>query len=248
MKVFVIGASGVLGRETLPRLRAAGHEVGVLDRHQTSMFDAAQLAGAMAGYDAVINLATRIPLSAKAVLASAWAENNRIRVEGSAAVAEAAVQAGVARLVQEGISFVYADGGDRELDESAPLNPVGHIASSVVAQENALKHPGGVFLRIGMLIGGEAKAPPVLVGDGWMSVVHPGDAAAAAVAVLDAPAGIYNVGSPVLKRDLGITRLPKAFGKLAVSFEVFGRSQRVVSTKLTEATGWKPEADPGSLG
>lgn len=240
MKVFVIGATGVIGREAVPRLRAAGHEVGVLDRRTTSMFDAVQLASACAGYDAVVNLATRIPLSAKAVLAGAWAENNRIRTEGSAAVAEAARLAGVGRIVQEGISFVYADGGDRELDEDAPLKPVGHVASSVQAQHNVLAHPGGVFLRIGMLIGGEAQSPPVLVGDGWMSVVHPGDAAAAVVAVLDAPPGIYNVGSPVLKRDMGITRLPAFVGRLAASFEVFSRSQRVVSTKLAEATGWKP--------
>ncbi|MDX8033533.1 NAD-dependent epimerase/dehydratase family protein [Lentzea sp. BCCO 10_0856] len=238
------GATGVLGREALPLLRAAGHEVGVLDRHKTSLFDAEQLATALTGYDAVINLATRIPLSAKAVLASAWAENNRIRTEGSAALVEAARMAGVGRIVQEGISFVYADGGDRELDEDAPLKPVEHIASSVQAQQNVLAHPGGVFLRIGMLIGGAAQSPPVLVGDGWMSVVHPGDAAAAAVAVLDAPAGVYNVGSPVLKRDMGITRLPRFLGGFNALFEVFGRSQRVVSTKLTGATGWKPRADP----
>jgi nucleoside-diphosphate-sugar epimerase len=240
MKVFVIGATGVLGREAVPRLRAAGHEVGVLDRRTTSMFDAEQLAEALTGYDAVVNLATRIPLSAKAVLPGAWAENDRIRAEGSAALVEAATRAGVGRIVQEGISFVYADGGDRELDETAPLRPVGHIASSVQAQQNVLRHPGGVFLRIGMLIGGEAQSPPVLVGDGWMSVVHPGDAAAAVVATLDAPPGVYNVGSPVLKRALGITRLPKFTRGFAASFEVFGRSQRVVSTKLTEATGWRP--------
>ncbi|WP_285643932.1 NAD(P)-dependent oxidoreductase [Lentzea sp. NBRC 102530] len=240
MKVFVIGASGVLGREAVPQLEAAGHEVGVLDRHTTSMFDADRLARALTGYDAVINLATRIPLSAKAVLASAWAENDRIRTEGSAALVQAATRAGVGRIVQEGISFVYADGGDRELDENAPLKPVGHIASSVTAQHNVLRHPGGVFLRYGLLIGGQAQSPPVLVGDGWMTVVHPADAAAAAIAALDAPAGIYNVGTPVLKRDSGITRLPKFFGRFAASFEVFGRSQRVVSTKLTEATGWQP--------
>ncbi|WP_346129365.1 NAD(P)-dependent oxidoreductase [Lentzea roselyniae] len=244
MKVFVIGATGVLGREAVPRLRAAGHEVGVLDRHTTSMFDAGQLVKALTGYDAVINLATRIPLTAKAVMASAWAENNRIRTEGSAALVEAAQRAGVERIVQEGISFVYADGGDRELDETAPIEPVGHVASSVQAQRNVLGHPGGVFLRIGLLMGGEAMSPPVLVGDGWMSVVHPGDAAAAAIAVLDAPPGIYNVGSPVLKRDLGITRLPKFMGRFAASFEVFARSQRVVSTKLTDATGWKPRVQP----
>ncbi|MET9231961.1 NAD-dependent epimerase/dehydratase family protein [Lentzea sp. NPDC003310] len=236
----MIGATGVLGREAVAQLRAAGHEVGVLDRHTTSMFDADQLAAALTGYDAVVNLATRIPLSAKAVLASAWADNDRIRTEGSAAVVEAARRAGVGRVVQEGISFVYADGGDRELDESAPIKPVGHIASSVTAQENVLMHPGGVFLRIGLLIGGEAQSPPVLVGDGWMSVVHPADAAAAAIAALDAPPGVYNVGTAVLKRDLGITRLPRFFGRFTAAFEVFGRSQRVVSTKLTEATGWKP--------
>ena len=241
MKVFVIGATGVLGREAVPRLRTAGHEVGVLDRHTTSLFDADQLAVALTGYDAVVNLATRIPLSAKAVLASTWADNDRLRTEGTAALVEAARAAGVGRIVQEGISFVYADGGDRELDESAPIKPVGHIASSVRAQHNVLAHPGGVFLRFGMLIGGDAMSPPVLVGDGWMSVVHPGDAAAAAVAALDAPVGIYNVGTPVLKRDMGITRLPKFFGRFAAAFEVFGRSQRVVSTKLTEATGWKPQ-------
>lgn len=240
MKVFVIGATGVLGREALPLLRAAGHEVGVLDRRTTSLFEVGQLARAFAGCDAVINLATRIPLSAKGVLASAWAENNRIRTLGSAAVVEAARLAGVGRIVQEGISFVYADGGDRELDEDAPLAPVGHIASSLQAQHNVLAHPGGVFLRIGLLLGGEAQSPPVLVGDGWMNVVHPGDAAAAAIATLDAPPGIYNVGTPVLKRDLGITRLPALLGRFAASFEVFSRSQRVVSTKLTEATGWKP--------
>jgi len=240
MKVFVIGATGVLGREAVPQLRAAGHEVGVLDRHTTSMFDVDQLAEALTGYDAVINLATRIPLTMKAVMVSAWADNDRIRTEGSAALVEAALKAGVGRVVQEGISFVYADGGDRELDEDAPIKPVGHIASSVAAQRNVLRHPGGVFLRFGMLMGGEAMSPPVLVGDGWMSVVHPGDAAAAAVAALDAPPGIYNVGSPVLKRDLGITRLPRFLGRFAAAFEVFSRSQRVVSTKFTEATGWKP--------
>ena len=39
MKVFVIGATGVLGREAVPQLQAAGHEVGVLDRRTTSMFE-----------------------------------------------------------------------------------------------------------------------------------------------------------------------------------------------------------------
>ena len=52
---------------------------------------------------------------------SAWEENDRVRTEASAAIARAAQSAGVRRLVQESIAFVYADGGDAGLD--AVRNP-----------------------------------------------------------------------------------------------------------------------------
>ncbi|GLZ29862.1 nucleoside-diphosphate sugar epimerase [Lentzea sp. NBRC 105346] len=234
----MIGATGVLGREAVPQLRALGHEVGLLDRRTTSMFDEQALTAALTGYDAVINLATRIPLSLKGLTAKGWAENDRIRTSGSAAVARAAEAAGVRVVVQEGISFVYADGGDRELDETAPVDAIAQTRSSMVAQENVLRHPGGIFLRIGLLQGGDAAKAPFLVGNGWVSAVHPADAAAAAIAVLDAPPGIYNVGAdPVLKKDMPLRRLPQVFARFA---GVFGRSQRVVTHKLTEATGWRP--------
>jgi 2-alkyl-3-oxoalkanoate reductase len=238
MKVFVIGATGVLGREAVPQLRAAGHEVGVLDRHTTSMFDEEAMVGALTGYEAVVNLATRIPLGLKMLTAKGWADNDRIRTEGTATLARAAERADVRVIVQEGISFVYADGGDRELDETAPVDALAQTKSSLVAQGNVLRHPGGVFLRIGMLMGGSAAAPPVFIGNGWMSAVHPADAAAAAIAALDAPPGIYNVGAdPVLKREMKRPHLPQALARFA---GVFGRSQRVVTHKLTEATGWRP--------
>ncbi|TWP53184.1 NAD-dependent epimerase/dehydratase family protein [Lentzea tibetensis] len=245
MKVFVIGATGVIGREAVPQLRAAGHEVGVLDRHTTSMFDEQAMVSALTGYEAVINLATRIPLGLKMLRASGWADNDRIRTEGTAVLARAAEQAGVRVVVQEGISFVYADGGDAELDETAPIDAIGPTRSSVVAQENVLRHPGGVFLRIGMLLGGAAAPPPVFVGNGWMSAVHPADAAAAAVAALGASPGVYNVGAdPVRKHDMRRPHLPQVFARFAF---VFGRSQRVVTHKLTAETGWRPRHEATEL-
>ncbi|MGH3354634.1 MAG: NAD-dependent epimerase/dehydratase family protein, partial [Nocardioidaceae bacterium] len=136
MKVFLTGATGVMGRSAAGALLDAGHEVGGLARSQVkatelqdvgvrpvigSLFDPATLTAAFQGYDVVCNLATHIPVGAAGVLPGSWRTNDRIRVEGSRSVAEAAKRAGVLRVVQESVSFVYADGGDDLLDESSPL-------------------------------------------------------------------------------------------------------------------------------
>jgi nucleoside-diphosphate-sugar epimerase len=252
VRVLLIGSTGVLGRQAVPRLLDAGHKVTGLARNDErakvvaglgiepvvgALFDVDSMAKALDGQEAVLNLATRIPVTMRAMLRG-MAENDRVRTEGSRVLVDAARESEVRVIVQEGISFVYADGGDRELDETAPVDALAQTKSSLVAQGNVLRHPGGVFLRIGMLMGGSAAAPPVFIGNGWMSAVHPADAAAAAIAALDAPPGIYNVGAdPVLKREMKRPHLPQALARFA---GVFGRSQRVVTHKLTEATGWRP--------
>lgn len=284
MRVMVIGATGVLGVPAIQRLLTDGHEVSGLARNPDrtaavrdtgakpvlgDLFDVSSLAGALRGHDAVLNLATRIPDARAAMRRSGWAENDRIRREGSACLAAAVRQVDELRtVVQEGISFPYADGGDHELDEDAPLRPVGVVASSVVAHENtaALTADGrtAVRLRIGTLISGDAmtltllaaarRGAPLIFGSrtDWTTAIHTADAAAAAVAALGAPSGVYNVGAPpVLKQQLGeamaaaagISR-PRAVPKWLISrftmTEPGARSQRVVSTRLTEATGWRP--------
>ena len=62
-------------------------------------------------------MATEAP--SRAAASAAWEENDRLRTEASAEVARAAREAGVQRLVQESIAFVYADGGDAWLDDAA---------------------------------------------------------------------------------------------------------------------------------
>jgi nucleoside-diphosphate-sugar epimerase len=283
VRVLLIGSTGVLGREAVPRLLAAGHDVTGLARNPDravavrglgiepvvgDLFDVDSMAKALAGREAVINLATRVPTTAGAMLRGGWAEHNRVRSEGSRVLVEAALTTDVRVLVQEGVAFVYADGGDAELDEDAPLGKAGMLQASLDAHANAARFAAdsgrvGIGLRFALLIGDEPYARqlvrlakrrlPVFFGDpdGWMTVVNPPDAAAAAVAALTAPGGAYNIGAtPVRKRDFGrvvaeVAGVPKARsvpGWLARGpFESLARSQRIVSRRLTEATGWRPQ-------
>src|SRR6476659_2740577 len=124
MKLFVTGATGAVGRFVVPLLVAQGHDVTAVARTEdkakaldqagatparVSIFDPDQLAGAFAGHDVVLHLATAIPPTNRAWRASAWAENDRIRTQGSKAVVDAALTAGVEQIVQESITFIYPD-------------------------------------------------------------------------------------------------------------------------------------------
>jgi 2-alkyl-3-oxoalkanoate reductase len=285
MRVLVIGSTGVLGRPAVARLLADGHDVTGLARDESraaviagqgvtpvvgDLFDPDSLAKALLGQEAVLNLATRIPGGLRALMwGKAWAENTHIRVDGSASLVTAALaSADVRVIVQEGVSFYYADGGEAELNEDSAVDVTPAMRPSVTALANAARFTGdgrvGVGLRIGSMYGSDPLTRalltsakyrmPVTFGDpaGWTLAVHPSDAAAGAVAALGAPAGVYNVGAPpVRKRDLGAVfaaaagvgrarSFPEGLLKLMGGAATFGRSQRVLSTKLTEATGWRP--------
>jgi nucleoside-diphosphate-sugar epimerase len=235
MKLFIAGATGAIGRHAVPALVAAGHEVTGVARGDAkgawlrdrgavgvdvSIFDRAQLTDAVAGMDAVLNMATRIPPTAQARKASAWAENDRIRTEGSAALVDAALAAGVGRYVQESITFPYPDRGDAWIDEEVPFDVIPAIASTVDAEAGAARFTAaggvGVVLRFGAFYGpgseqtemmlnlarrhvGTALGPP----DAYISTLHLADAGSAVVTALTAPAGTYNVvdDEPVTMRE-----------------------------------------------
>jgi nucleoside-diphosphate-sugar epimerase len=281
MRVLLIGATGVLGREVAPRLLAAGHRVTGLARNEEragavrglgiepvigDLLDADSLAKALDGREAVLNVATRIPTGLR--LVRGMAENDRVRSEGSRNLVAAALDTDVRVIVQEGISFVYADGGDAELDEDAPIDAIGPLRSSLEAHANVARFAEsgdriGVRLRIAAMIGDEPFGRllprlarfrvPVMFGDpdGWFTTIRPPDAAAAAVAALGAPSGVYNVGAtPARKSDFarvvaeaaGVRKARVMSGGLLVGqFKAFARSHRVVSNRLTDATGWRPE-------
>lgn len=226
MKVFVTGATGVIGRRLVPLLHAAGHDVTALARRPSAraqlaesgvvaadvdLFDRASVHAAVAGQDAVINLATHIPRSsARALLPWSWRENDRLRREASALVADACLAHGVSRFVQESFAPVYPDCGDRWIDESVPLRPVRYnrtVTDAEAAAERFAALGGvGVILRFGAFYGRDAFQTMDLarwIERGWAPVPGPAsayvssishaDAAAAVAAALELPAGVYNV-------------------------------------------------------
>ena len=174
MRVFVAGATGVLGASAVRGLIAAGHKVTGIARGQAGrdalaaagaspvqadLFDPASLRHALAGHDVVVNLATRIPAPSAALRAGNWRENDRIRSEAARNLAEAAAAEGAQRLIQEAISFVYEDGGDEWITERQPVRANTLMASSLTATEHAMNFADAyrfaVVLRFGLVYGDE---------------------------------------------------------------------------------------------
>jgi nucleoside-diphosphate-sugar epimerase len=287
VKVFVTGATGVLGQSAIAALCADGHDVTGLARNAekaslvesagarvstVQLFDLEAMSRELDGFEAVCNLATSIPIGLSGLRRGAWKVNDRLRVEGSKVVVQAARAACVRRLVQESVSLMYADGGDDILTEQSPLVVTRAVEPSAVAESNAADFEGAsriaVILRFGQFIGddastrwrlAQAKAGRAIgLGDpnGWAHVVHPDDAGAAVASALAAPAGVYNVGADPVRRD-EMTKIfgeavgreaPRFLSKLIVKLagervELMSRSQRVSSDRFHEVTGWKPQHD-----
>jgi nucleoside-diphosphate-sugar epimerase len=176
-RVFVAGASGVVGRvlcRLLMRdgwavvggtrshagcdaLRALGVEPAMAD-----VFDEAALRHAVASSGArfIVHQLTDLPdRRDPARMAEALARNARIRGEGTRNLVAAAAAAGVERVVAQSIAFAYAPGPapsteDRPLDLEAD-DPAGMTARAVAALERqVLDGPFvGVVLRYGRFYG-----------------------------------------------------------------------------------------------
>src|SRR5579864_7267946 len=177
------------------------------------LFDERAVASALTGCAAAVRLTTRIPALLKMRFASQWVETGRLRTEGARILAEACVASGVQRYVHESVTFLYADSGSAWLDEDAPVDvdrvtPLrdaleGEASASVVTDAGG----SGVVLRFASVYASDARQSLELAAAmqrrrfrligpsrNYMSSIHADDAASAAVAALQAPAGTYNVG------------------------------------------------------
>jgi nucleoside-diphosphate-sugar epimerase len=210
----------------LAALLTAGHEIGAMRRRPESepalaalgatpvhadFGDPASLRRAVSGCDAIINLATHMPrLDWHAMLPGAWKENDFIRKTGSANLARAAIDAGVAVFIQESFAPAYPDRGDAWIDETVDLAPARYNRSIGDAERAALGFAAAgrraVILRFGAFYGPDAEQVADLVGsvrkgwaplpsrpDAFISPVSHDDAAAAVAAALGAEPGVYNV-------------------------------------------------------
>jgi uncharacterized protein YbjT (DUF2867 family) len=188
MRIFVAGASGLIGVRLVPLLVEAGHEVAGMTRSPDKagslrdlgaepvicdVFDAEALAEAVAAFgpDSVFHQLTDLP-DDLADMASFGARNDRIRGEGTHNLLAAAVAAGAEQFIAQSIAWDQSDDARRAVT-------AGH--------ERTVLEAGGVVIRYGQLWGPGTyyeTAPPA------RPRIHLDDAARMTLASLDAPPGV----------------------------------------------------------
>ena len=178
MRIFVFGATGVLGRALLPRLKLARHDIRALARSsqqaqalQTAGIEATvgdglqaetqqQLPELVKGCEAVIHIATAIPANLSEP--SAWETTTRLRTEGTRVLLDAALQAGATCYLQQSIVMAYPDSGDTWLDEDQPLDTAQArpwISGAVIEMERMVLAVPPDRLRWIILRGGQYVGP-----------------------------------------------------------------------------------------
>jgi len=203
MQVAVLGATGVVGRHVVQRLREQGHGVRAIVRGETDVerlrragieaahgdiLDRDSLKRAVEGCSVALHLATAAPRPGQA---PDWPLNDRIRREGTANLLEACRDARLRRYVHQSLTFLVGGSSDM-IDEAAPLLPANKVTASAIDAERLVAASGldWVILRDGALYGpgtgreehwralaraGELRFP----GDGadYISLIHVADLA-----------------------------------------------------------------------
>jgi nucleoside-diphosphate-sugar epimerase len=179
MKVFVAGATGAIGRQLVPRLVAAGHEVHGMTRSEDKQgllrelgaipvvadaLDPDQVAEAVANArpDVIVHQLTALT-GVERYSARAAAPTNRLRTEGTDHLLSAGHAVGVRRFVAQGIATfgLYARSGGPVKTEEDPVDPtpakdmrdglaaIRHLESAVLGAD----WTEGIVLRYGVFYG-----------------------------------------------------------------------------------------------
>lgn len=155
MRVFVAGATGVLGRRLVARLSSDGHEVLGLSRRPENdaairsaggdprrgdLFNVDSLVSAADGSDVIVRAATAIPPGVR-FRRKAWIPNDRVRTAGTKALVEACAKVRAKAYVQEGIVWIAVPRDGSPFDESAPAIP--RLWFSTAADAEAIAREAG---------------------------------------------------------------------------------------------------------
>jgi nucleoside-diphosphate-sugar epimerase len=191
MRVFLAGATGVIGRELVPLLVGDGRVVAGMTRSDgkadalreagaepvvCDVYDRQALTGAVTAFapDLVMHQLTDLPDELEG-LSEYGDANSRIRTEGTRNLLDAAAAAGARRFLAQSIAWELA--GDRR--------------RAVADHERMVLDAGGVVLRYGMFHGPGTYQEGDPPDDGPR--VHVATAARRTVELLEAPSGVYTV-------------------------------------------------------
>jgi nucleoside-diphosphate-sugar epimerase len=173
MRIFVAGATGVIGVQLLPALREAGHVPIAMTRSpekaaalgaegvQTAVcdvYDTASLNRAVteADADALVHLLTDIPAQLDVRhMERDLASTGRLRSEGTRNLLAAGSAAGVRKVIAQSIAFAYAPVGSRVKDEDATFDTDGipFVTKPLLELESQVLAANGIVLRYGQLYG-----------------------------------------------------------------------------------------------
>ncbi|MEV2225617.1 NAD(P)H-binding protein [Nocardia vinacea] len=193
MRIYLAGATGVIGTRLLPLLIEAGHEVAGMTRSAAKadqvraagaepvvcdVYDLDALIAAVVAFgpDLLMHQLTDLPDDA-ALLPELAGANARIRSEGTRNLIAAAQAAGSKRFVAQSIAWEPPAGRGAVIQE----------------HEAAVLDIGGVVVKYGQFYGPgtyyESELPD-------HPRVHVDDAAARTVSLVDAPSGVVVIADP----------------------------------------------------
>jgi nucleoside-diphosphate-sugar epimerase len=242
MRVFVAGGSGAIGIPLVQALVAAGHQVTALTRSPEKQpllrglgatpavadaLDAAGLKTAVAAARPthVIHQLTALPKGGPR-RASELAATNRLRVDGTRNLLEAAIAAGAARIIGGSFALIAEPRPNLPRDARDGANAIVSMEAQILDATQAHRIEG-IVLRYGLFYGPRTPSTeqmvalvrrrllPVVRGDhGLLPCIHIDDAVSATVAALDrgAPGSIYDI---VDDRPVSMTEIVKAIAEYA---------------------------------
>ncbi|HSK74667.1 MAG TPA: NAD-dependent epimerase/dehydratase family protein [Pyrinomonadaceae bacterium] len=182
MRVFIAGATGVLGRGLIKELKKRGHKVLALARNPENaaiienlgavprrgeIFDRDSMARAADGSQVVIHAATSIPTKAK-ISPRDWGLNDLLRREGTKNLAQAAGIIGAKTFLFQSVAWLAQPSDGSFFDETAVPNP-NPVTQSALDGENIANEIGQKYnlnvgiLRCGYFYGEESAQTKMLV-------------------------------------------------------------------------------------
>jgi 2-alkyl-3-oxoalkanoate reductase len=224
MKIFLAGGSGTIGIPLVRALVAAGHEVTALTRSAGKQAELRALGATPAVADAldrdalitavaaarpthVIHQLTALPKEGDVRRPKDLEATNRLRIEGTRNLLEAAIKAGARRFIVGSFAMLSSRGPAATEAHDAAAAAVQSMERQVM-EATTRGSIEGVVLRYGLFYGLETPSTvkminmvrkrrlPVVRGDnGQLPVIHIDDAVSATLAALDrAPAGsVYDI-------------------------------------------------------